>query len=134
MILYFLKPMWLQVTIEFLKHPALNGSIGVQRPPYAQLLKMLLNRLICLILIRKTIVTLGQKLCQTPEEFKSWSQNLGHEDVLTTLYSYGHVQQHRQGEIFQQLKLPRSSGNQNVDDIARAVLKAMADQNAQIGV
>ncbi|MDP3588927.1 MAG: site-specific integrase, partial [Methylobacter sp.] len=40
---------------------------------------------------RKTIVTLGQKLCQTPEEFKSWSQNLGHEDVLTTLYSYGEV-------------------------------------------
>jgi len=82
---------------------------------------------------RKTIVTLGQKLCQTPEEFKSWSQNLGHEDVLTTLYSYGHVQPHRQGEIFQQLKFPRSSVNQNVDDIARAVVKAMADQNSQIG-
>jgi integrase/recombinase XerD len=41
---------------------------------------------------RKTLVTLGQQLCQTPEEFKSWSQNLGQEDVLTTLYSYGHVQ------------------------------------------
>ena len=83
---------------------------------------------------RKTIVTLGQKLCQSPEEFKSWSQNLGHEDVLTTLYSYGHVQQHRQGEIFfQQLKIPRSSDNQNVDDFARAVVKAMADQNSQIG-
>jgi integrase len=55
---------------------------------------------------RKTLVTLGQQLCQSPEEFKSWSQNLGHEDVLTTLYSYGEVQQHRQGEIFQQLKTP----------------------------
>ena len=83
---------------------------------------------------RKTIVTLGQKLCQTPEEFKSWSQNLGHEDVLTTLYSYGHVQEHRQGEIFQQLKLPRSTASQNVDDIARAIVKAMADQNSQIGI
>jgi integrase len=83
---------------------------------------------------RKTLVTLGQKLCQSPEEFKSWSQNLGHEDVLTTLYSYGHVQQHRQGEIFQKLKFPRSSGNQNVDDIAKAVVKAMADQSFQIGV
>ena len=80
---------------------------------------------------RKTIVTLGQKLCQTPEEFKSWSQNLGHEDVLTTLYSYGEVQQHRQGEIFQQLKIPRSSSTQNVDDFAKAVLKAMADQNGR---
>ncbi|MGZ8153459.1 MAG: tyrosine-type recombinase/integrase [Methylobacter sp.] len=83
---------------------------------------------------RKTIVTLGQKLCQTPEEFKSWSQNLGHEDVLTTLCSYGHVQQHRQGEIFQQLKSPRSTASQNAEDFARAVIKAMADQNAQIGV
>ena len=80
---------------------------------------------------RKTLVTLGQQLCQTPEEFKSWSQNLGHEDVLTTLYSYGEVQQHRQGEIFQQLKLPRSSTNQNADEFARAVAKAMAEQQIQ---
>ncbi len=35
---------------------------------------------------RKTLVTLGQKICQSPEEFKAWSQNLGHEDVLTTLF------------------------------------------------
>jgi integrase/recombinase XerD len=80
---------------------------------------------------RKTLVTLGQQLCQTPEEFKSWSQNLGHEDVLTTLYSYGEVQQHRQGEIIQQLKLPRSVANQNADEIARAVVKAMAARQIQ---
>jgi integrase/recombinase XerD len=80
---------------------------------------------------RKTLGTLGQTVCQSPEEFKAWSQNLSHEDVLTTLYSYGEVQVHRQGEIFQQLKNPRASGNQNVDDIARAVVKAMAEQNSQ---
>jgi integrase/recombinase XerD len=80
---------------------------------------------------RKTLVTLGLQLCQTPEEFKSWSQNLGHEDVLTTLYSYGEVQQHRQGEIIQQLKLPRSVANQNADEIARAVVKAMAARQIQ---
>jgi hypothetical protein len=83
---------------------------------------------------RKTLVTLGQTLCQSPEEFKAWNQNLGHEDVLTTLYSYGSVQQHRQGEIFQQLKAPRSSANQNAVDIAKAVLKEMANQNVLIGV
>lgn len=83
---------------------------------------------------RKTLVTLGQTLCQSPEEFKSWSQNLGHEDVLTTLYSYGHVQQHRQGEIFQQLKSPRPSTSQNADDIARAVIKAMAEKSSPIGI
>ena len=35
---------------------------------------------------RNTIVRLGEQLCQTPEEFKAWSQNLGHEKVLTTLH------------------------------------------------
>ena len=74
---------------------------------------------------RKTLVTLGQTICQSPEEFKAWSQNLGHEDVLTTLYSYGEVQQHRQGEIFQQLKLPRSSANQDVSELAKAIAKEM---------
>lgn len=82
---------------------------------------------------RKTLVRLGQTLCQSPEEFKAWSQNLGHEDVLTALYGYGEVQEHRQGEIFQQLKSPRASGNQNAEEFARAVGKAMAGQQLQNG-
>lgn len=36
---------------------------------------------------RKTIVNLGEKLCKNPEEFKAWSQNLGHESPLTTFIS-----------------------------------------------
>ena len=52
--------------------------------------------------------------------------------VLTTFYSYGEVQQPRQGEIFQQLKLPRQSGNQNIDDIAQAVVKALANQKSNL--
>jgi hypothetical protein len=35
----------------------------------------------------------------TPEEMKAWSQNLGHEDVLTTFTSYGTVHVLRQGEL-----------------------------------
>jgi integrase len=49
---------------------------------------------------RKTLVQLGEVLCQSPEEFKAWSQNLGHEGVLTTFYSYGEVQTSRQADIF----------------------------------
>ncbi|WP_232529326.1 tyrosine-type recombinase/integrase [Methylomonas koyamae] len=74
---------------------------------------------------RKTLVNLGQQICQTPEEFKAWSQNLGHEEVLTTLYSYGYVQQSRQGEIIQSLKNSRTPSAQNADDFAKAVAKAM---------
>lgn len=50
-------------------------------------------------LIRKTLVQFGQRVCKTPEEFKAWSQNLGHEDVDTTFRSYGQVSLARQGEI-----------------------------------
>lgn len=52
---------------------------------------------------RSTLVALGERLCQTPEAFKAWSQNLGHEGVLTTFYSYGTVATARQGEIIRSL-------------------------------
>jgi integrase/recombinase XerD len=48
---------------------------------------------------RHTLANLGERVCQRPEEFKAWSQNLGHEGVLTTLSSYGTVSEHRQREI-----------------------------------
>lgn len=40
---------------------------------------------------RKTLGALGEKVCITPEQFKAWSQNLSHENVLTTFTSYGNV-------------------------------------------
>lgn len=40
------------------------------------------------------LVQLGERICRTPEEFKAWSQNLGHDHVLTTLTSYGKVPAH----------------------------------------
>lgn len=48
---------------------------------------------------RNTLVQLGEKICTSPEEFKAWSQNLGHESPLTTFISYGQVSTHRQGEL-----------------------------------
>jgi integrase len=49
--------------------------------------------------LRHTLAMLGERTCRTPEEFKAWSQNLGHEGVLTTLFAYGTVSDHRQREI-----------------------------------
>ena len=48
---------------------------------------------------RDTLVQLGEQRCTTPEEFKAWSQNLGHERVMTTLTSYGNVASHRQAGL-----------------------------------
>lgn len=48
---------------------------------------------------RDTLAIMGEQTCQTPEQFKAWSQNLGHESPLTTFTSYGKVSLHRQGEL-----------------------------------
>ncbi len=52
---------------------------------------------------RDTVTQLGEKICTTAEELKAWSQNMGHEQVLTTLKSYGKVERPRQVELIKQL-------------------------------
>lgn len=53
--------------------------------------------------LRKTLARLGETMCGTAETFKAWSQNLGHDSVLTTFTSYGAVSHHRQEEIMKDL-------------------------------
>ena len=72
---------------------------------------------------RNTLVQLGEKICSTPEQFKAWSQNLGHEKVLTTFLSYGEVACQRQGEIIQGLATGPTDIITNADEIADAVFK-----------
>lgn len=52
---------------------------------------------------RDVLVQLGERICTTPEQFKAWSQNIGHERVLTTLTSYGKVPAARQAELIRRL-------------------------------
>ena len=52
---------------------------------------------------RHMLAMVGERVCQTPEQFKAWSQNLGHERVMTTFNSYGPVSPWRQGEIMRTL-------------------------------
>ncbi|PNG25621.1 tyrosine-type recombinase/integrase [Methylocella silvestris] len=64
---------------------------------------------------RSTLAQLAYELRLGPEEFKVWSQNLGHESVLTTFSSYGTVSSHRQSEIMRGLAMPiQSSGNAEI--------------------
>jgi integrase len=56
---------------------------------------------------RKTLARLGERLCRSPEEWKAWSQNLGHESEATTFVGYGQVPSHRQAEIMRTLANPR---------------------------
>lgn len=74
---------------------------------------------------RNTLVQLGQEVCKTPEQFKAWSQNLGHEKVLTTFLSYGAVECRRQGEIIRGLASPQQAVQSGADEIEEAVLKGL---------
>lgn len=53
---------------------------------------------------RNTLVRLGQRRCRSPEEWKAWSQNLGHESETTTFVGYGYVPAARPAEIIRSLE------------------------------
>lgn len=65
---------------------------------------------------RHTLVRLGENLCRSPEEFKAWSQNLGHESVLTSFYSYGDVPDYKQAELLRKLAEPADSISSDMED------------------
>ena len=76
---------------------------------------------------RNTLVQLGQEICASPEQFKAWSQNLGHEKVLTTFVNYGEVARQRQGEIIRGLATPQQAVQSDANEIAEAVFKKLRD-------
>jgi integrase/recombinase XerD len=74
---------------------------------------------------RDTLTSLGFKRCKSPEEFKAWSKNLGHESVLTTLTNYGDISQDRQKDIIQNLKSDQKSTDTDIEEIAKAVIREL---------
>lgn len=83
---------------------------------------------------RNTLVQLGQDVCKTPEQFKAWSQNLGHEKVLTTFLSYGEVACQRQGEIIRDLALPQQTAQSEVNALAKAIAREMRSSGVEMPV
>jgi integrase len=80
--------------------------------------------------LRNTLVRLAQEVCKTPEAFKAWSQNLGHEQVMTTPRNYGSVATERQGEIIRELGTAHPSEQPVADDIAEAVFRKFQSAGA----
>ena len=88
--------------------------------------------------LRDMLARLGERVCDTPEAFKAWSQNLGHNDVLTTLTSYGQVPAHRQAELIRGLGERRAPGSDaRADALADAnmseLIAAMAKKQGMAG-
>jgi len=75
---------------------------------------------------RNTLVSLGLTVCKSPEQLKAWSQNLGHEQVLTTFTSYGEVGRGRQAEIMRDFATTGSLAAPDAELVAK-VLRAIRD-------
>lgn len=72
---------------------------------------------------RDTLAKLGMSLCRSPEALKAWSQNLGHDDVLTTLTSYGALDLGKQQEIIAGLGSPTEKFDGSLTAREAAVLE-----------
>ena len=75
---------------------------------------------------RKTLVRLGLELGMGEAGLKAWSQNLGHDGVLTTLKSYGELPSHRQQELI------RAAAHAGEDDtkalrLGREIMRQMRE-------
>jgi integrase len=79
---------------------------------------------------RHALAVYGETHCRTPEEFKAWSQNLGHEDVLTTFSSYGSVPPHRQSEIIKSLANRPSGPSSDTEALASRVAQLIHEKIA----
>lgn len=77
---------------------------------------------------RNMLVRLGQQLCSNAEEFKAWSQNLGHEGVLTTFYSYGVVDEYRQSELLKKLAKKKPEINNSDAELLQRMLAVAREQ------
>jgi site-specific recombinase XerD len=82
-------------------------------------------------LIRHSLGQLGERLCQTAEEFKSWSQNLGHDRVLTTFLNYGEVSSARQAEIMRTVGRPREVLTPEQRALAREIAELLSKVKAK---
>lgn len=52
---------------------------------------------------RKTLGVLANDHYKTPEQFKAWSLNMGHENIATTLSAYCPVSPQRQGQLIREM-------------------------------
>jgi integrase len=73
---------------------------------------------------RNSLVQLAYERKLDAEQFKAWSQNLGHDECLTTFSSYGTLPPHRQAEIIRGLANPAAQAS----GISPDLLRQLADQ------
>lgn len=76
---------------------------------------------------RRSLVQVAYQRKLSPAELKAWSQNLGHESMLTTLTSYGNIDVHQQGELVR-----NAIGNEGDQPLTRSELEEILSQRGLI--
>ncbi|WP_264941932.1 hypothetical protein [Sphingomonas caeni] len=77
-----------------------------------------------------TLVQRGQRICTTPEDFRAWSLNLGHQGVLTTFTSYGQMSSQRQAELIR--AMGKRSPAEGAERLAAMVAETVRKYQAEI--
>ena len=68
----------------------------------------------------------GERICPNIEAFKAWSQNIGHEKMLTTLTAYGNVPAAKQAELIRGLGQRQAEGEEKrIAAIVAATMRQM---------
>jgi integrase len=77
--------------------------------------------------LRQTLMRLAYDLNLGPRQLKAWSQNLGHESVLTSLGSYGALGAHEQADVMAELAHQTGLSVEDSDALLRQLaLKVLA--------
>jgi hypothetical protein len=72
--------------------------------------------------VRSTLTQHAYTLKLSPEQLKAWSQNMGHDSVLTTIASYGPISVERQQELISGLGKPGLAAAEFSTEIAEKVV------------
>jgi integrase len=78
---------------------------------------------------RSTLARLGERLCGPGKEWKAWSQNLGHTDMMTTFSSYGQVPEHQQCEIIANIG-QRKKGPDDLESVIASAIRRSGIKSA----
>lgn len=76
--------------------------------------------------LRQTITRRAFNLNLTPRELKAWSLSLGHNSVLTTLTSYGHLTEQEQTETMQGIVLKAARPKDDEDAVLKQAMTIIA--------
>jgi integrase len=76
--------------------------------------------------LRRTLVALAYDLKLNPHDLKAWSENLGHEAVLTTLGSYGGLSERDRAETMARLAKTQPAANSSGAEVSALLREALA--------